>query len=103
MRAAGAYRYRLEWLQRTKGAPTSFGERQDTFPSQGHLWCAVEDVAGNRDTQKESERQLTTATVRARNYPAVVAGDRLVDADANTWTVKTAVEGDNEMVLEVER
>lgn len=105
MPAAGQYVDRVEWLKRTKGVPDSFGDRKptDTYPSQGYLWAAIEDVAANRSTEKESERQLTSGTVRIRNYPAVVAGDRLVDGDGQTWTVKTVIAGDNEISCEVER
>jgi head-tail adaptor len=101
---AGEYRTRLEWLQRTPGTPDGFGQRADTYPSQGYLWGAVEDLVGGRETAKESERQVTTATVRLRNYPAVVAGDRLLDVGLDTtWTVEHAVRGDNELVCEVSR
>ena len=103
MNAAGGYNTRLEWLQRTAGTPDGYGQRRDTYPSQGYLWCALEDVAGNRTVEKESEKQVTSATVRIRNYPAVVPGDRLGDADGGIWTVKTAVAGDNETLCEVEQ
>ena len=101
---AGGYRDRLEWLKQTKGTASGFGEKPSTYPSQGFLWCAVEDVAAGRVTEKESERQQTTATVRIRNYPAVAPGDRLHDVGrGELWTVRTVARGDNETRAEVDR
>ncbi len=100
MARAGSYADRLEWGQKTAGTPDAFGDRKPstTYPSQGYLWCAVEDVGASRETKKEGERQLTTATVRIRNAPAVAAGDRLGD-----WTVLTVTAGANELTCEVEK
>jgi hypothetical protein len=106
MARAGAFIDRLEWLKRLPTAKgDGFGQRpQGAFESKGHLWCAVEDIAANRETRKESERQVTTATIRIRNYPGVKAGDQLRDAIlGQTWDVRSAVELDNETVCEVER
>lgn len=104
MPRAGDYATRLEWLRRTPGAKTPAGERPATYPSAGHLWAAVEDLVGSRETAQESERQLTTATVRLRNYPGVQPGDRLRDAGlGHLWTVGHVVRGDNELVCEVTR
>jgi head-tail adaptor len=103
MPSAGEYRTRLEWLRRTPGTPDGFGQRQDTFDPQGWLWCAIEDLAANRVTEQESERHQVTASVRIRNYPAVAPGDRLRGTDGREWEVRTAVEGDNEVLCEVRR
>lgn len=103
---AGDYSTRLEWLSRvTDATPDPFGQRPLTFQSAGYLWCAVEDLNPTRPTEKESEAQKTTATIRIRNYPAVMAGDRLYDAaEDDTWTIKTAhATDDNETICEVER
>jgi hypothetical protein len=103
MARAGTYRDRVEWLQKTKGVPDTFGDRKPTFtyPSQGFLWAVVEDVAGGRESRLEAKRQVSTANVRLRNYPAVVAGDRL-SAVLGTMTVLSVVGGDNEVTCEVE-
>jgi len=103
---AGDYCIRLEWLKRIPDAqPDSFGQRPRTHESAGYLWCAIDEATANRETEKESEGQKTSATVRIRNYPAIVAGDRLYDAaEDDTWEVKTArATDDNETVCEVER
>lgn len=99
---AGDYPTRFEWLKRTPGDPDGFGQRADGHPSQGYLWGVVEDLAGGRASAQESERAEITATVRLRNLPAVVAGDRL-SAGGAVWTVESAVEGDNELILDVRR
>ncbi len=102
MARAGAFIDRLEWLKRSQGAGDGFGQKADSFASQGHLWCAVEDVSGNRAGAKGSDRQQLAATVRVRNYPELVAGDRLRDAVRDqTWTIKSVVWGDNETVCQV--
>lgn len=103
MRAAGGYTDRVEWLQRTKGVPDSFGDRKPTltYPSQGFLWAAVEDVAAGQESRLEAKRQVNTASVRVRNYPGVVAGDRL-SAVLGTFTVLTVVQAENEITCEVE-
>ncbi|MDY3558120.1 head-tail adaptor protein [Gemmata sp. JC673] len=104
MARAGDYRDRVQWLQRVKGKD-GFGDRRagDTWTDAGALWAAIEDVIANREGVKESEKQKTSATVRLRNYPGVVAGDKLQDLDGNVWLVKTAVNGDNELTCDVER
>lgn len=103
MAKAGDYQTRLQWMKRTKSTADGYGDRKatDIYPSQGWLWCAIEDVAANRESRKEGERQVTSANVRLRNYPAIVAGDRL--AGEHVWTVLTVTEGDNETICEVER
>lgn len=100
---AGDYRDRVEWLQRTVVASDGFGERTATFPSQGFLWCAIEDIGANRESKKEGEKQVSTATVRIRNRPAVAAGDKLVGVLA-TMLVKTVTRepSGNELSCEVE-
>jgi head-tail adaptor len=102
MPAAGEYVDRLDWGQRTKGTPDSFGQAVYTFPTQGFLWGVVEEVAGLRVTEMESEKQQTTATIRLRNYPAVAAGDRLTDGLGRVWRILSAVRGDVEVLCEVE-
>lgn len=101
---AGDYRDRVQWLQRAKGADT-FGDRRagDTYTPEGYLWGVIEDVSANREERKGANVQVTSATVRLRNYPAVVAGDRLQDLDGNVWTVKTVAAGDNEVTCDVEQ
>lgn len=100
---AGDYRTRLTWLRTTLGTPDGFGQKPEETTALGSLWCAVEDVVANRESRKESERQITTATIRVRNYPDVRPGDQLRDdGESTTWTVLTAVAGDNETLCEVE-
>jgi hypothetical protein len=101
MARAGDYRDRLEWLKRTAGGTDAPGQRQFTYPSQGYLWCAVEDLAANRETVKNVERQVTAANVRVRGEVALLPGDRLADGET-VWTVLTVVAGDNETLLEVD-
>lgn len=103
---AGDYSTRLEWLKRLPHAkPDTFGQRPRTHESAGYLWCAVDDPTSNRESEKESEGQKTSATVRIRNYPAVLAGDRLSDPnEGHMWEVMTArATDDNETVCEVQR
>lgn len=101
---AGHFIDHLEWLQRGRGAGDGFGQKADTFASQGYLWCAVEDLDGGRASAKESEHQERTATVRIRQRPGVAAGDRLRDPiRGDVWTV-TATTFDrraNELVCDV--
>ncbi len=100
---AGEYAIPFTWQKRTPAAKDGFGARPDTFPPQGTLWGALDDANGGRGTAKESERAEVSATVRLRNYPGVVAGDRLVDDLGDVWTVESAVRGDNELRLDVAR
>jgi hypothetical protein len=117
MAAAAKYRTRLEWFKRVLGTPDAFGDKpgakrsrdkNDTYPSQGFLWGSIEDASGGRQTEKESERQVTTATIKLRNRPGVVAGDQLRDAARNeVWTIRTVTQSydadPNETVCEVDR
>lgn len=101
---AGDYADYLEWRRRTGRTRDGHGQPADTFEGQGHLWCAVEDLAGGRAAAKESSGEQVAARVRARNYPAVAAGDRLIDAErGDVWTVGSVVRGDNELLLDVTR
>lgn len=104
---AGEYRERLTWLRRVKapaGTRDGFGQRADQFAEVGPLWAAVEGQSGLRTTSKESEGDQVTATVRVRQYPAIVAGDRLRSVRwGDVWTVESVVRGDNELSLEVTR
>lgn len=101
---AGEYDDRLEWQKRTPGTKDGVGQRTDTYPSQGYLWGAVDDLSGGRAGYQESNRQTVTATIRVRNHPGVVAGDRLERAGlGEVWTVEHVVRGDNELVCEVTR
>lgn len=98
---AGDYRDRLEWLKRTRATKDGFGAPVETYPSQGYLWCAVEEVTANRESVKDAQRQVTTATIRVRNFPAIGPGDRL-SGGGFVWSVLTAVAGDNETTCEVD-
>jgi head-tail adaptor len=101
---AGDYNTRLEWLRKSKGSRDSFGQREDPYTPAGYLWGAVEDVAAGRTTEKQSEKQLTSATIRIRNFPDVAAGDKLREvASGAEWEVLTVVDGDNEIEIEAER
>lgn len=101
--AAGGYPERFRWLrrQRAAGGTSATGQKTDTFTAFGHLWGVTDDVVGGRASAKESERQVTTATVRLRNYPDVRAGDRL-DSAGTVWTVLHVVAGANEILCDVE-
>jgi hypothetical protein len=103
MNAAGAYSDRLTWLKLTAGPADGFGQKPKVYDSQGLLWGVVEDVAGGRETRKESERMVVSAVIRLRNYPAVAPGDQLRDGRGDVWTLLTAVKLDNEVYCEVER
>ena len=105
MKAANAYPDRLEWLKRVAGGggTDGFGQKTDAYPSQGYLWGALEDRTGGRTTEQERERQQATATIRLRNFTAVVAGYRLKDGYGETWTVESVVRGDQETVCDVTR
>ena len=62
------------------------------------------ELTGGRESAKESTHQVLSATIRVRNYPAVVAGDRLRDVRWDeTWTINHVVPGDNEQVCDVTR
>lgn len=101
--AAGKYPTRFEWRRKTAGTPDTFGQKPKEHENLGSLWGAVEDLAANRTTEKESERQLTSATIRLRNYPEVAPGDLLREAGSGVeWSVRTAIEGDNEIECEAE-
>jgi head-tail adaptor len=100
---AGTYRTPFEWQKRTAGTKDAFGARTDTYPAQGTLWGQLDEPSGGRGTAQESERAEYTSTVRFRNYPAVSAGDRLVDDLGAVWTVESAVRGSNELVVDVAR
>lgn len=99
MPGAGEYPDRLEHKRRRVAGRDGFGQTVDVFDSRGFLWGAVENIQGNRAGTKEGERDRYTATVRLRNYPAVVAGDQL--AGLTVWTVESVVSGDNETICEV--
>jgi head-tail adaptor len=104
MKAAGEYIDRLEWLQRSTAGRTldGFGQASDPFASQGFLWGVVEDLRGGRVTEQASEHDETTATIRLRNSPAVVAGDRLVDLGrGEAWRVLSVTRGVNEVLCGV--
>lgn len=111
MRAAGEYTDRFEWLRRSLGTPDPFGQkggalrsrgRQPGYPSQGFLWGLTADVTADRSAERESDRQETTGTVYLRGYLDVAAGDQLDDAgNGTTWTVRTALQRDNETACEV--
>lgn len=104
MAAAGEYDVRVEWFKKTPGGVDSFGARLDAVvESQGYLWGAIDDRAVARVTEKESNRQLFTATIRLRNYPEVGPGDTLREAGTGIeWTVLTAQELDDEVACEAE-
>lgn len=105
MHAAGGYNTRLAWLKQQTGPPDPFGQKpKSNAQLDGYLWGAVEDVAGARETRKESERLVVSAVIRLRNYPRVRPGDQLRDdGTGDTWAVLTAVRLDNETYCEVER
>jgi head-tail adaptor len=104
MPGAGDYPTRFTWKRRQQGAPDTFGEKPDEYPVLGTLWGAVENLGAARVTEKASERQETTATIRLRNYPAVKPLDVLRDmGTGDEWEVETAVAGDNEIVCEVKQ
>ncbi|VTU02778.1 unnamed protein product [Gemmataceae bacterium] len=101
---AGRYADRLNWLKHQTKPADGFGQKGKGYAHEGYLWGAVEDVAGGRESRKESERQVVAGVVRLRNYPAVAPGDQLRDEGrGDTWTVLTAVKLDNEVYCEVER
>lgn len=102
--AAGKYSTRFAWLKAVNGPPDSFGERgEPSTVAAGFLWGELADVGATRSTELESERQLTTGTIRIRNYPAIAAGDQLRDAGLGTlWLVRSVVTGDNERICTVE-
>lgn len=103
---AGRYDHPFAWMKRTAqgGGKDSFGQPADSFASQGTLWGSLDDLSGGRASAKESDGTKVTATVKVQNYPAVVAGDRLVDGQwSETWTVDSVARGDNELVLDVSR
>lgn len=99
---AGKYSSRVEWLRRTKVSADGYGQPSYGYPSRGYLWAAVEEMAANRETKQESERQVTTTVVRIRGYIDVSVSDRLRILGAY-YDVKTARTGDNETICEVER
>lgn len=100
--AAGEYTTLFTWLRRKQGEPDTFGEKAEEFEHLGNLWGVAEDLAAGRVTQKASERQETSATIRLRNYPAVKPLDVLRDAGGgDEWEIETAIAGENEMVCEV--
>lgn len=106
MKPAGDYLDLVEWMKRNLAGRTHdrVGQATDAFVSQGYLWSAIEIVTGGRVTELASERQQTTATIRIRNYPAVLAGDKLVDqGHGDTWKVLSAARGSDEVLCEVER
>ena len=102
--AAGEYETPFAWVRAGEPVADTFGEEHAADEQLGTLWGVAEDVAAVRETRDGVERQFTTATIRLRNYPDVVAGDQLRDlADGELWDVLTVVAGDNEIACEVER
>jgi hypothetical protein len=102
MPAAGEYTTRFTWLRRKQGVPDTFGAKPEEFDILGSLWGVAEALGAARVSEKASERQETTATIRLRNYPDVKPLDVLRDAgEGDEWEIETAIAGDNEMVCEV--
>lgn len=106
----GDYNRRYQWLKRAAGTQDSFGQKPGfrrwltaapDYPSQGYIWGTEEDQAANRETQKESERNVVSATIRLRNFPPVGPGDQLINGLGFVWTIDTVRRGDNEMICEV--
>lgn len=100
--AAGQYSTRFEWFQFALGEADSFGQRADSFNSQGFLWGALEDVATGEAEKLTRQTATLTATIRLRNYPELAARDALDDADGTRWFVHAVRYGENETVCEVE-
>lgn len=101
---AGEYDSRLAWLRKSPGEIDAFGQRFPGNPFLGHLWGVVEDVAASRETVNGSSRMVTSAMIRVRNYPALVAGDQLRDEGlGDVWTVSVVWRGDDEVLCEVSR
>jgi len=101
---AGAYPTRLEWSRRVRKEPDSFGEKREEWEVQAMLWGAVGDETAFRVTEKETTVQRVSATVRVRNYPPLLPGDRLADAGRGVeWFVVVATRGDNETSADCQR
>ena len=110
MAGAGEYDARLEWRRKAAGAKDTFGERPQTaapvltsYDVLGHLWAAVEGLSAGEESRLDAKRQVTRATVRVRNWPAVRPRDELYDPEWDqVWRVVSVRRGDNELVADVE-
>ena len=89
------------------GVPVAdeFGEETAAALELGPLWGVTEDVLASRERRDASERQFTSATIRLRNEPDVVAGDQLRDlSTGEVWDVLTVVvDTEDELRCEVEQ
>lgn len=99
MNKTGSYNNRCTWLQRSTST-SSIGQQEETFSSNGYLWCAIDNVSGRKQTDYGAQRTGNYSTIRIRNYPAITAVDRLQDNLDNIWVIESITKGDNETICD---
>lgn len=99
---AGEYSEFYAWSVRSLATADGYSEKPDAYTASGNLWgTPAEDTTSGTETQSESEQQVTTATIRLRNYPTVKPLDRLTDSLGRVWRINHHYRGANETVCDV--
>jgi len=105
MSAAGRYPVCFAWCVHTYGSPSAVGDPTDVYADPVNLWGGYDaDRTGTIQQVLNADEQVTTATVRFRNYPAVGPLDSLTDPQSGeVWYVDTVRRGANEILCDVSR
>lgn len=104
MNKAADYTSRLKWLKVVRPTDSTYGNKLDTYETNGYLRCAVDESSGQRQTEDGSIQTGARGTIRIRQYPSFTALDLLYDeAFGYVWQVESLYVGNNELVCDAFR
>ncbi len=98
---AGDYNTRFQWLKCVRTPDNVTGAKPKTFTDNGYLWGSVSWETAQLGNEFGAPRDQVTATIRVRNWPTVVASDRLVDTSTDdTYVLDGVRKGNNELIID---
>ena len=101
---AGDYSYRLQWLQCSRTADGTTGDRPKTYTLNGYLWSSIELQSATVQNEYGAQRTQASGTIRLRNWPAIQTIDRIYSIEHDQTFVIDGVRKDldnNETILDV--
>lgn len=75
----------MTWLKQSETTSNN-GQREESFTSNGYLWCDLEETTGRRDVDYYAERHGADATITVNDMPAISGKDRL-EYNGRVWHI----------------